>query len=409
MSLSSEIAALIVKKLQETITPAEADALEAWAARDPANRALLNRLQDEQQVIADVQAFDALWGGAAGAERYTRMEHEVLTATAAPVRRLWRHWLPYAAAVLLFVSAATIWYLRQPGTTPQTELSSHYGADVLPGYDRARITLADGRVIDLDSAGVGLLTREQGVSITKDENGLIAYEKQDEAAAAGASASHTIATPRGGQYRLILPDGTRVWLNAASALTYPTRFTGRSRVVELQGEAYFEVSKQYTNAADGKQVGTPFIVKTFRQEIEVLGTRFNVSAYPDDPDTRTTLVEGAVRVAPSTEHHSPITLKPGQQFLMRGRVIRIEEVDVDQYVAWKDGVFAFYNLGIAEMIRQIERWYDVKFDTTNMPPDDSRFSGEIRRDVRLSTLLDLMQHLAAPRYRIQGRRVVVYK
>jgi transmembrane sensor len=323
--------------------------------------------------------------------------------TIQPAQKI-RRWLPYVAAAVLAVAGAWFFF---GDTLLRREPTIVHVPDVAPGGDHARITLADGRVIDLDTMVVGLLTLDQGVTIKKDENGLITYEMQGDVSDTGATAFNAIATPRGGQYRVVLPDGTQVWLNAASTLKYPLRFEGKARVVELEGEGYFDVSKQ-SSSIGGRSVKRPFIVKTRGQDVEVLGTQFNISAYPDDPAIKTTLVAGSVRVVAANDRQQPIILKPGQQSTLRGTVIDVQTVDVEQYTAWKEGLFVFYNLTIDEMIRQVERWYDVQFDTTDMPVDDSRFSGEIRRDVPLSKLLDFMSHLATPRYRIEGRRVIVY-
>lgn len=322
-----------------------------------------------------------------------------------PARKKYR-WLPYVAAAALIVMVGSWLFYGETLLNPSPAVVQT--VDIAPGGNHARITLADGRVINLDSVGTGLLTLEQGVAIRKGENGLITYEIPDEVSATDAPAFHTISTPRGGQYQVLLPDGTRVWLNAASTLKYPLRFAGEARVVELEGEGYFNVNEQWSRVG-GRLTKQPFIVKTRKQEVEVLGTQFNVSAYADEPVVQTTLVEGSVRVATAAGGEAPVMLKPGQQSSLHKGTIRIQTIDVEPYIAWKEGVFAFYDLNTHEMIRQIERWYDVQFDTTGMPADDSRFSGEIRRDVPLSKLLDLMSRMAAPRYQIEGRRVIVYK
>ncbi|SKB62513.1 FecR family protein [Parapedobacter luteus] len=396
--MEQAVIAKILKYLQREESPEELEEVLRYL-RD-GGRELEAALEQYAKTVID-EGYEAVMTDDEIDRLQARIRQQITTPTKdvptmRPERKI-RRWLPYVAAAILALVAGGWFFFgdaaldREPGIVQVP--------DITPGGNHARITLADGRVIDLDTVAVGLLALEQGMAIKKDENGLITYETQGDVPDAGALASNTITTPRGGQYRVVLPDGSQVWLNAASTLKYPLRFEGEARVVELEGEGYFDVSK----------LKHPFIVKTIGQDVEVLGTQFNISAYPDNPAIKTTLVEGSVRVVTVADRQRRIFLKPGQQSTLRGEAIDVQAVDVEPYVAWKEGVFVFYNLTIDEMIRQIERWYDVHFDTTNIPVDNSRFSGEIRRDVPLSKLLDFMSHLATPRYRIEGRRVIVYK
>jgi transmembrane sensor len=300
-----------------------------------------------------------------------------------------------AAAILMFLSFGIVWHFQSLDTTPQTELTSRYGDDVLPGRNRATITLADGRVIDLDSATNGLLAQEQGASITKDENGLITYEAQSDGLGARAAAFNTIATPRGGQYRITLPDGTKVWLNAESSLKYPTNFTSGERKVTLEGEAYFEV------APNAKQ---PFLVQSGSQQVTVLGTQFNVYAYANERTEVTTLVEGTVSVR-NAASGKELTIKPNQQVTNNGSDLSMQTVDVQDYTAWKDNYFQFSGTELSDAIRQLERWYDLEVDYATIP--EGKLYARINRDRKLSTILFTIEKTSGIKFRIEGRRLTI--
>ncbi|MFB2121678.1 FecR family protein [Parapedobacter sp. 2B3] len=232
----------------------------------------------------------------------------------------------------------------------------------------------------------------------------------------------TLSTPYGGQYQVTLPDGTRVWLNAVSTLRYPSRFDGPERVVELEGEAYFEVRRQEPAAsrhagrgANGSNPAAmvPFVVKTASQVVEVLGTEFNISAYPGEPDTRTTLVGGSVRIK-NVESQASNLLMPGQQAVVRGQDTDLNQVDVEVYTAWKDNVFIFGRLELSRVLRQLERWYNVEFSDGQLP--QATLSGEIPRNVPLSSVLAMIEGATAMSFEIQRspasgqeRRVVIMK
>jgi transmembrane sensor len=300
-----------------------------------------------------------------------------------PVRRWVRRAMTAAAVVLLLVGLFRLWQTYRAGSPVQAPV-----VVVAPGGNRAVLTLAGGQKILLDSAATGILAEQGNTHVQKLGDGKLAYEavgEGDEAGgrggggsnqahagkAGGAAASlyNTLTTPRGGQYQLTLPDGTKVWLNAASSITYPTAFTGNNRTVEMTGEAYFEV------VHDKKR---PFTVKAGGQTIEDIGTQFNVNAYSDEPAQVTTLLEGAVSV-------SGHLLRPGEK-ATGGGDIRVEQGDPDQAVAWKNGLFNFTDAGLQTVMRQLSRWYNV--DVTyegNIPP--RQFTGMIGRSLTLDQVL----------------------
>lgn len=306
-----------------------------------------------------------------------------------------------AAAILLSVVMTGIFYYRhhaaQAGTYETAGLQQP-APEVPPGGNKATLILANGARITLDSAHSGELTRQGNMRVIQLDSGRLAYQPQ-----AGASQSlvyNTITTPRGGQYRVVLADGTQVWLNAASSLQYPTAFTGKTREVILQGEAYFEV----TARAD-----KPFVVQTGKDtRIEVLGTFFNVTNYPDEKNILTTLIKGSVRVDAGKESH---LLSPGQQARVTAlpeggaRLTVTSDINPEQVMAWKDGLFNFQGMPFDRVMAQLSRWYDVDVVYEEGIPD-IKFEGLLGRDVNLSRILFFFQKVGV-HYHMEGNRKLV--
>ncbi len=248
--------------------------------------------------------------------------------------------------------------------------------DVLPGSNRAVLTLSDGRKVELVPETKKIT--EAGTHI-QNENGKLVYQKTERVV------MNTMSTPRGGQYQLTLPDGTNVWLNAASSITYPTAFINNTREVTITGEAYFEVVK---NAAK------PFIVNTYKDEITVLGTAFNVNAYTDEENMKTSLREGSVKIAEKI-------LKPGQAYV-NGKII---DANIEQDIGWKNGVFAFNDADLPTVMRQLSRWYNVDVVYAG-PVPDGKFNGKIGRSL---TLEQVLKGLTSTRikYRIENQNKII--
>lgn len=344
-------------------------------------------------------------------------------------------YLKVAASVILLCIAGWIFLLKgRSGEEARLarQPEKQFKNDVAPGKNKALLTLADGTTIVLDDRGNGELAQQGNTAISKTGDGTLVYREGDKRKTdrdASAALLNTVATPRGGQYQLTLPDGTRVWLNAASSLRFPAVFNNEERVVELEGEAYFEVAKRVktgnTTLKQGRGERLPFIVKTGGQVVEVLGTHFNINAYRDESWTRTTLLEGSVRVTANTASPAPAAfaasgmskvLVPGQQSRISSspaanesnkRAILIDDVDTDEAVAWKNGMFEFNNSDIRSIMRQLERWYGVEADMEGMP--EKRFNGIIPRDVKLSQVLLMMEKTSGIKFRIEGRRISMVK
>ncbi len=310
-----------------------------------------------------------------------------------------------AAMVLLAITTGIYFYTNRDISETEQFAEINLKNDILPGYNKAILTLADGSRISLDDAAKGLLASQGNIAITKTNNGEIVYEKNawDKGKnVTDRSVINTIQTPKGGKYQVRLPDGSKVWLNSATTLSYPTTFTGTERKVLLKGEAYFEV-------APNKNV--PFRVESDDQVVEVLGTHFNINSYDDEDFTKTTLIEGSVKVILNsrTEISSRTRfLKPGEQSLTNASRagIRIENADTEKAIAWKNGYFKFKNTPIKEIMREVERWYDVELVYEGKIPTDE-FTGFISNDVKISAVLKIMEESGGVKFSVKGKKLKV--
>ena len=323
----------------------------------------------------------------------------------ARLRRIFRTRVRVAVAAILLplvLGGVYLWSRHSPGTGNAVTgtLKDQFKNDVRPGGEKAMLTLADGSSIVLDSSGKGLLARQGNASVVKTSNGQLSY-MVDRAVEAPVS-YNTISTPRGGQYEVVLPDGSKAWLNAASSLRFPTAFTGRERRVELTGEGYFEIAKDASR---------PFKVAVMSAgaaspvpEVEVLGTEFNIMAYGDEQSVNTTLVSGSVRLKQADQAW---TLRPGQQARLKtdGSVDLDEAADVDAATAWKNGRFEF-NGNIKGIMRQIARWYDVEVKYEGNVSDKA-FGGAISRTANVSEILKVFELTGSIHFRIDGKTITV--
>lgn len=279
-----------------------------------------------------------------------------------------------------------------------------YKNDIRPGGNKAYLTLSDGSKIILDNVSNGTLARQGAAQITKLDSGRLSYNlKAIPNLSSNIISYNTLTTPRGGQYRIILSDGTAVWLNASTSLRFPIAFAGKERRVEVKGEAYFEVAK---NAA------MPFIVKAGSSEIKVLGTHFNVMAYADDKLIKTTLLEGRVEVSSdkrtsSGKAGSLVVLQPGQQAqLDKNNEIKVMDADIEEAIAWKNGNFIFNNETLESILAKISRWYDVKIDY-QIDPENKTFSGKISRSQNISEVLNMFELTETIHFKIAGKTITV--
>lgn len=396
--VDAHIKQLLEKYLDDTLTGEER--LELLGITQGIDNASLAKLLEE--MLAD-QRPEHPW---LDEDRLRRSLAKVLSADSPGVqkpriRRIGlpaRTWLRYAAAVILVAAVGSYSWLRKTEKRQVARVNTIAPPpvnDIVPGGDKAVLTLADGSAIVLDSAANGQLTTQQGSRILKQDGQLVYTPAAKEQR---ALTYNTLRTPRGGTYQLGLPDGTRVWLNAASSIIYPVAFTGKERVVEITGEAYFEVAPHPQ---------CPFKVRLDeRNTVEVLGTKFDVKAYAEDKSISTTLLQGAVRVTGSGQQ---IILKPGEQAEASGQQLSVKtlgQIGLSEAVAWKEGLFNFQDASLQEIMRQLARWYDIEVIYENGIPN-KEFIGEVQRSLPLSEVLKGLR-MSGVHFRLtEGRRLIV--
>jgi ferric-dicitrate binding protein FerR (iron transport regulator) len=392
---TDRITYLLQQYLDNSLTPDEA---EEWGRLLQGDRsgqirqALEARICQEQD-LPDYQEAD-----------WDPLFQKIRTA-ARPVKRMRRNWL-MAAAALVILSLA-VWLITESrhasqllaASTPAKQTPPH---DIIPGSNKATLTLADNTSISLDDAKDGVLGRQGNTQLIKRKDGQLSYQTAAgyKLRATDGPVYNLLTTPRGGQYQLVLPDGSKVWLNAASRLKYPTSFSGKERVVELQGEAYFEIAH---NPAMPFKVSLSPAKGTMPAQVEVLGTHFNIKAYPDEPAIHTTLLEGSVKVH---KGNAASLLRPGQQARWSDNTdITVMTADVEEVIAWKNGLFKFDEATIGDVMRQLARWYDVEVEYVNGVPRDL-FQGEIYRNVNVSKVLKVLE-ASGVHFTVEGKKILV--
>lgn len=388
---------LVLKYSSGNIEKSELDELLDYVVingENPDLQRLLSELLDATVADADLQ-LDA-------ESLYQRIinEYEDVHTKKSPSRIKW--WWYGAAAILLL--AIGIWMtggdaLLNDGTSGNAVVRTITTAPT----DRPLLRLANGRTINLDSAINGVLAVEEGVQVRLHDNALYYTATSEEVG--NEHLKNTIVTPKGSQYQVVLPDGSKLWLNAASTVSYPLRFAREEREITVSGEVYLEVE----HAADW-----PFVVHTAMQEIEVLGTRFNVSAYPDDLTTKTTLVDGRVKVSSPGDDaeaaREPMVLMPGQQVVSKAGhpAMRMNTVDPEEIVSWKENLFVFSNEEISEVMKKVSRWYDVEVAYKDGMAG-KRIGGDIPRFDRVEELMDALEYTGLLHYEKKGGIIVIMK
>ncbi|WP_127125247.1 FecR family protein [Pseudoflavitalea rhizosphaerae] len=320
------------------------------------------------------------------------------------IRPLWR-W--YAAAMLLVLVGAGLWFFwipeqeKKKNKTASAEKSNRSSQPIQPGTDKAVLILDDGREVQLDNKGNQLVDAGSGTSVTR-SNAMLDYTelyRKQKAAGVSAATFHTLSTPRGGQYQLTLSDGSLVWLNAASSVRFPVRF-GDAREIEVWGEVYIQVKPNKNK---------PFFIRTTSAVVEVLGTSININAYTNEEASKVTLVNGSVKVSQEGIKAGPgVVLKPGRQALLypdQKNNMQVKTVDVQQQIAWKNGQFSFKSTDIAALMRQMERWYNVDVVYPKGIPAD-RFTGNIPRSVNLNQFLEILRY-SDIKATVEGNSVII--
>ncbi|NQX37618.1 FecR protein [Pedobacter steynii] len=368
---------LIHKYLQESCSEEELAIVESWHIHDLSKSTYL----PSKENIAIVS---------------TRMAHKLTTYVQAGNKtqqtiRLWQR-VALTASILLIVSSVAFLYTGNPESTSVSVQRKSTLHDILPGGYKAILTLYNGNKVRLNSKINEGIIREKNVNIRIESGQKIVYQSEE---SKGTQLLNSLETPRGGQYQLILPDGTKVWLNASSTLTYPTAFTSKERLVKLIGEAFFEVSKDSNR---------PFKVQSKDQVVEVLGTHFNISAYPEERQTLTTLLEGKIKIR---KHNINKTLNPGQGALITegDNDILITQADIEKNMAWKNNEFIFNGENLRSIMRSIARWYDVDIIYKNYS-DDTKYWGTVSRSKNISAVLRMLESTGKIKFHIEGRRII---
>ena len=387
--MNERLTYLVQQARNKEVTPEELDELMLLIRSDPAGEVYdqLNELYKDVLSAGSLQDYDP--------EYWQTAFHEI-TGQAKPVAKihLLQKWWWAAASILLVFGIGT-YFLTTPKRTSEVQYKQAI-KDVAPGGEKAVLTLADGTKIILDSAANGNLAQQGSADVVKLANGQLVYQVKN--AAGNEVIWNTMSTPAGGQYQVMLPDGTKVWLNAASTITFPTAFPGNKREVKIKGEAYFEVAKN-------KQ--KPFIVDIDgKSTVEVLGTIFNINSYENESGISTTLVEGSVKI---TKANQSAMLKPGQQAVVTSGTQPITvktDANVNQVLAWKNGWFDFEGLDLRAVMRQLERWYDIQVQYKGQV-DNGTYGGRVVRTANLLEVLDILQKVGGVQYRLEGKTLIV--
>jgi len=312
----------------------------------------------------------------------------------------------YVAASVAVIALAGALYFNFKGSTRLPATAAVRETVLKPGSNKALLRLGDGSVIELNNASNGVLAMQGNTAVKKTKDGQLIYEANRRNMGL-KNTQNTITTPKGGQYQLTLPDGTRVWLNAGSSLTFPTVFDASERKVTLKGEAYFEVAKVYTPVAKGT-VRMPFFVQTGESQVEVLGTHFNVMAYPDAVTQETTLLEGSVMVKHGAQEQKIV---PGQQATIMNHsqaAIKVKKVNMEAIMAWKEGLFLFDDSDIDEAMQQIGRWYNAEI-VYRGPKPDTEFTGVLPRSSDLKQVLGLLELTRGVQFSVEGNQIIVQR
>lgn len=383
-----DIAKLFAGFLAGNLTTEEQSRLESWTAFSEENRQLFEKVcrgENIRELNRMATSYDS-------GKAWQALEKNFHPTRKVTLRR-WMAW----AAVMVLPLCIGYFLLRNTDRTPDRE-SLNVASVVKPGTSKAVLTLADGSVVELKGEQGFELKEQDGTIINKDSAVLTYSATMNSRLRSGQPVYNKVDIPRGGEYSLVLSDGTVVYLNAMSSLRYPVNFAGDTREVELMGEAYFQVSKDASH---------PFVVKTGDMRIRVLGTEFNVSAYPEDQMVRTTLVEGSVRVDAGLKDGMAV-LKPSQQatFCKSSGELSVRDVDVAMYVAWKNGMFDFRDWRLEDIMTYLSRWYDIQVFYQNEGLKDQKFGCYITRYSEIGPILELLEKTGNIKADVKGNTIV---
>lgn len=375
------IANLISKYLRGELTEEESIVFHQWVHEKEENSQLLEFFLNPEKVQEDMTYVTNIDVEAAWRRVKQKQKRKA---------RSYSRYAGYAAAFVLLAISGWLFFSSIKKTTPKPSLAKQAVDEILPGGSKAQLVLSDGRRVELANT-TGTIEETNGTTIV-DKNGELNYNSRNSVRSAKEPLKNKLVVPKAGTYRLVLADGTKVWVNASSELIFPVQFGKAERTVLLKGEAYFEVAKDASK---------PFIVEIGDNRVEVLGTHFNVNSY--DGELLTTLLEGSVKVANDRFER---LLVPGQQASVNHQQITIEEANILKAVAWKNGEFYFKKDGMADILKEIARWYDLEVDIDGFSAS-KRYSGSISRNSKLSEVLEMLRFVSGVNVTMEGRTIRV--
>jgi ferric-dicitrate binding protein FerR (iron transport regulator) len=395
----SHIASLILADLQDKLTTDERQELDAWLQEHGDNYLLYEELMDDEKLANDLfemhtydhhQAYERLAS--------QLFPNEIIT----PKRVYFKIWWYMAAALLVLVAGGIAYFSLNKTEKPfprSTIVAQKKSPGVPPDSKKAVLILADGSTIPLNEMNNGNIAQQGNVIIHKNQNGQLVYKLTGNNT--NATGSNMLRTPRGGEYQVMLDDGTRIWLNSASTLQFPVHFNTNERRVVLTGEAYFEVASSVVPQTGHKR---SFIVTVNNMEVQAIGTSFNISAYKEDDHSQTTVVEGLVKVNLNNKSN---LLLPGKKLVASDSTATIEDADVKQETAWKNGEFVFRNTSLKMVMNELVRWYDMDVDYDPGVPS-LHFSGEVERESDITKVLQMLEYTGGVTFTITKRRITVH-
>jgi transmembrane sensor len=403
---ANDIVMLLKKQLNGELSEEEKLRLEDWANESEANRRFYVEMTSEDDFIKSVLDFNKLVD-----TNTQKMPAQAPVVGLYSAKTSWRFYVA-AASVLLILMASAL-FLYNSGTKKEIAKSTPAvnppTAEIPPAGNKAILTLSDGRKISLSDAANGMLTKDGSIVINKKQDGELIYESNPSNNKTQSIAYNTISSPKGGKYQVVLPDGSKVWINAATSIRFPVAFSGNERSVELSGEAYFEIKKDPSKPFK-VFIGSPADEDV--REIEVLGTHFNVNAYEDEAQINATLLEGSIKFTTRNTTLKPVSkvLTPGQRALVakKGNDLVVSAAkDPQAAVAWVNGQFSFEKTNLKAVMRELSRWYDVQVTFDDDVAMNTLFTGKVDRTIPLARLLSNLEKTGDARFELKGRTVKV--
>ncbi|HUP11246.1 MAG TPA: FecR family protein [Niastella sp.] len=399
MEKISHIASLIVGDMQDKLTTGERQELNAWLQENGDNYLLYEELMDQEKLGNDLNELHKYDPSLA----YERVIQNIFPEKTTGKRVYFKIWLYTAAALLLLVAGGIAYFSLNKAAKPiipqSTIIAQKKAAGTQPDTKKAVLILADGSSISLNEIANGDIAYQGQVIIHKTHNGQLEYRPS--ATTVHIAGSNTLRTPRGGEYQVVLEDGTKIWMNSASTLQFPVQFNTDERRITLTGEAYFEITKAVNPTTNHKKT---FIVSVGNMEVQAVGTAFNISAYKEDDRSQTTVVEGLVKVSRNNKYSM---LKPGKKLIAADTAFTIEDADIKQETGWKNGEFVFHNTSLKMVMNELARWYDM--DVRYAPGVPAlHFSGEVQRESKIAKVLEMLEYTGGVSFTIANRIITVH-